>query len=265
MDLIERVGAVLGLAAFLGLAVLALLYFQQARDVRRLREWAGKAPERAAAAAQQSALARAEPAGEAPGTAPARGSLLGRGATRLRARLARLGARLEAGWRAVDHRSPLDLRVMVGLAAVAIGAAAALTGGFGLLGADEDAERPAAERAAPAGEEVTEEATEKVVEVAVLNGTSTATSPGVPGLAGDVGEQVEAAGYRVAEVADAQTPFAETLVMYEAGQKAAAAELASDPPGSLDPAPLQPMSAEVRELAGGAGVALVVGQEDADL
>ena len=39
-----------GLAAFLGLAVLALLYFSQARDVRRLREWAGRAPERAGAA-----------------------------------------------------------------------------------------------------------------------------------------------------------------------------------------------------------------------
>ena len=34
------------MAAFLGLAVLALLYFSQARDVRRLRDWAGRAPER---------------------------------------------------------------------------------------------------------------------------------------------------------------------------------------------------------------------------
>ena len=47
MELVERVGAYVGLAAFLGLAVLALLYFSQARDVRRLREWAGRAPERA--------------------------------------------------------------------------------------------------------------------------------------------------------------------------------------------------------------------------
>src|SRR5207244_3844896 len=33
--------------SFLGLAILTLLYFSQARDVRRLREWAGRAPERA--------------------------------------------------------------------------------------------------------------------------------------------------------------------------------------------------------------------------
>jgi LytR cell envelope-related transcriptional attenuator len=47
VDLVERVGSYVGLAAFLGLAILALLYFSQARDVRRLREWAGRAPERA--------------------------------------------------------------------------------------------------------------------------------------------------------------------------------------------------------------------------
>jgi len=47
VDLVERVGSYVGFAAFLGLAILALLYFSQARDVRRLRDWAGRAPERA--------------------------------------------------------------------------------------------------------------------------------------------------------------------------------------------------------------------------
>src|SRR4051795_10567388 len=44
--LIEKYGAYAGLAAIPGLAVLSLLYFAQAREVRRLREWAGRAPER---------------------------------------------------------------------------------------------------------------------------------------------------------------------------------------------------------------------------
>ncbi|MFL5821046.1 MAG: LytR C-terminal domain-containing protein [Solirubrobacteraceae bacterium] len=44
---IEKIGAYAGFAAIPGLAVLALLYFGQAREVRRLREWAGRAPERA--------------------------------------------------------------------------------------------------------------------------------------------------------------------------------------------------------------------------
>src|SRR4051812_28607984 len=37
-SLLKDVGAVAGLASFLGLALVALLYFAQARDIRRLRE-----------------------------------------------------------------------------------------------------------------------------------------------------------------------------------------------------------------------------------
>jgi hypothetical protein len=54
---IQEVGAYAGLASVVGLAVLSVLYFSQARDVRRLREWAGRAPERAAdQAGQQQAV-----------------------------------------------------------------------------------------------------------------------------------------------------------------------------------------------------------------
>ena len=52
-DLLEQIGAYAGLACMLGLAVMALLYFSQAREVRRLREWAGREPERAAEIAQR--------------------------------------------------------------------------------------------------------------------------------------------------------------------------------------------------------------------
>src|SRR4051812_17461511 len=45
---VEQVGSLAGFAAVIGLAVLSALYFSQARDLRRLREWAGRAPERAA-------------------------------------------------------------------------------------------------------------------------------------------------------------------------------------------------------------------------
>ena len=47
-DFIRDYGGYAGAASVLGLAVLALLYFAQAREVKRLREWAGRAPERAA-------------------------------------------------------------------------------------------------------------------------------------------------------------------------------------------------------------------------
>src|SRR3954470_11139710 len=44
-DQVEKYGAYVGIAAFFGLAVLSLLYFAQAREVKRLREWASHAPE----------------------------------------------------------------------------------------------------------------------------------------------------------------------------------------------------------------------------
>ncbi|MDQ3849781.1 MAG: hypothetical protein M3296_04090, partial [Actinomycetota bacterium] len=52
---LERFGSYAGLAAIVGLGVLVLLYFAQAREVKRLREWAGRAPERAAEIEQRVA------------------------------------------------------------------------------------------------------------------------------------------------------------------------------------------------------------------
>jgi LytR cell envelope-related transcriptional attenuator len=52
-DKIESLGSYLGFAAMLGIGVLALLYFAQAREVKRLREWAGRSPERDAELAQR--------------------------------------------------------------------------------------------------------------------------------------------------------------------------------------------------------------------
>ena len=52
-DQIERFGSYAGYASVIGLGVLAMLYFSQAREVKRLREWAGRAPERDAELAQR--------------------------------------------------------------------------------------------------------------------------------------------------------------------------------------------------------------------
>ena len=52
-SLIEQIGSYAGIGSVIGLGIMALLYFSQAREVRRLREWAGREPERAAALAQR--------------------------------------------------------------------------------------------------------------------------------------------------------------------------------------------------------------------
>src|ERR1700753_1348869 len=66
---IEKYGAYVGIAAFFGLAILSLLYFAQAREVKRLREWAGRAPERAAEV-EELAVQHAQQALRTPPPAP---------------------------------------------------------------------------------------------------------------------------------------------------------------------------------------------------
>src|SRR5215210_4592813 len=74
---VEKYGVYVGIAAFFGLAVLSLLYFSQARELKRLREWAGRAPERARELEQRvvaqatATVARRAPA--LPGTPAAKG------------------------------------------------------------------------------------------------------------------------------------------------------------------------------------------------
>ncbi|MGI8945302.1 MAG: hypothetical protein ACR2GL_03565, partial [Thermoleophilaceae bacterium] len=73
MRIIEQIGSYAGLGAVVGLAVLAALYFSQARDVKRLREWAGRAPDRAAPPMPSQVVARPVPRPPPPQT-PAAGA-----------------------------------------------------------------------------------------------------------------------------------------------------------------------------------------------
>src|SRR3954467_1393548 len=68
-DQVEKYGAYVGIAAFFGLALLSLLYFAQAREIKRLREWAGRAPERAAEL-EQAVMEHAEEVRRTPVPAP---------------------------------------------------------------------------------------------------------------------------------------------------------------------------------------------------
>jgi hypothetical protein len=57
-EVVRATGTVAGLVAVLGLVVLSALYVAHAREVRRLREWAGSAPERARPAKRRPRLSR---------------------------------------------------------------------------------------------------------------------------------------------------------------------------------------------------------------
>jgi len=244
MDLLKEIGPILGFVAFGGLAVLAFLTFQQARHLRRLRDWAGRQPERAAAEAE----AVAERAGEV--TIPTIREE-GTGPTRLD----RLRGSASVQYEELDRRSPVDPRILTGgLLAVLIGVGVA-TSGFGLVG---DGASDGETDATPV------EAGPKV-EVAVLNGTAPEVGgvgvEGVAQRASKIVKAVEDPVYKVGAVETAGS-FPTSVVMFKDGSKAEAKELAAAVGAALGETGVGLMTDDIRGLAKGADLALVVGQDD---
>jgi LytR cell envelope-related transcriptional attenuator len=263
VDLLERIGPYLGIAAFLGLAVLAFLIFQQAREVRRLRDWAGRAPERAvdaAAAAAAAAEARGEPGADEEPAEPAEPAETSEAGPR-RGRWDGVRDWFGDRYAGLDRRMPVDSRYLIAVLAAGLVAAVVLTGGFGLVG-DDGGNGGGGKRGG--GPE-----TEKT-EVAVLNATQIEDQAGteiqgVEGLAAKIADEVvKPAGFKVGKEETAASGFDETTVMFESGAEEEADALAEAIADQLGETPVIPIIDEVRELAGDASVALVIGQDDAE-
>lgn len=261
--MIKEIGAYAGLLAFLGLALLALLSFAQGRDIRRLREWAGSAPERDAERKDSTSAAAAQRAEEMRKLEEARDAErraadlrehrrerreaglpeLTR-SERLRERFSRDGGEVAAGG---GLRSRLgDPRYLVGLFIVLVlvvgGAAYAMTQGGGEgSGAKKN------------GKQASHAVKPSEIEVTVLNGTA------VEGLAGTYGNMVERRGYQLGAVTNSRSSFAESVVMFQQGEGAAAHRVAD----SLEISRVQPMTSEIASLSAGAPVAVVVGEDNA--
>lgn len=255
MTSFEEIGALLGFLAFAGLAVLVFLTFQQARHLRRLRDWAGRAPERAAAIAARQDPAAAE-------DEPSEAELA---AAREPSRLSVLSASLRERWAEIDRRLPVDPRLLFGgLAAIVLGIGIA-TSGFGLVGDDSGSARPAkgtkgsgSKNQGGGGSGKTTAASE----VAVLNGTAPPGGTGVPGIADRFSQNVRDAGFEVGAVDNAGS-FTVSTVMWSGSGEADAKKLAEALSSTLGEVTVIEMTPEVEALAGGADVALVVGQDDA--
>ncbi len=251
MDLLKEIGAILGFVAFAGLVVLVFMTFQQARHLRRLRDWAGRAPERAQADADRAALA----AEEAAVIAQAAGD--GNGADGGPGRIHRLRGEMAFRYEELDRRLPVSPLVLFGGLLALVVAAVILTGGFGLFGSDTGTSgSSAAKKEAPKPAKV---------EVAVLNGTAPAEGEvGVPGTAKAAAVSVKDAGFKVGEVGDAP-PFAASTIMFENGSKSDAADLAADLQSTLGDTPTTPITPEIQAIAKGADLVLIVGLDDQGL
>lgn len=249
---LEQIGAFAGLAAFLGLAVLALLSFTHGRDIRRLRDWAGSAPERDADRKEQTTTIAAQRAEELRALEEARTAehkaISSREERRRRreeglpeqSRGERLRGRFSGAGETASRPSTLIALFIVVLAVV--GGAAYL-----LLGGSDDGGGGNAKQAAAKvkpGE----------VEVTVLNGTA------VPGLAASFGDEVEGKGFRLGAVTNSSSSFAESVVMFRRGHKPEARMVGRQ----LNIPKTQLMSGEIESVSAGADVAVIVGEDNAE-
>ncbi len=249
LKLIEQIGSFAGLAAFLGLGVFALLSFAQARDIRRLRDWAGSAPERDAErkevtttiaaqraeelrALEESRTAEQEAVAEREIRRERRDQGLPELTRRERFRQRTSGF----GERMAEPKWLVAIFVVVLL--VAGGAA------YAVINNNDEAggKGPGAGKLAP-GE----------IEVTVLNGTA------VPNLAADYGHKVEARGFKLGALGNTSQPVEQSVVMYKPGHKPEAKRVARQ----LKISHLAAMNSEVKSASAGAKVAVVIGEDNA--
>ena len=252
MELLKEIGAFAGLAAFLGLALLALLSFTQGRDIRRLREWAGSAPERdaerkdttsAAAAQRAEELRRLEKEREAEREAA---ELRETRRTRRQEGLPELTRteRLHERFSHIGERLG-EPRYLAALFAVAllIGGGVAYAVVYG-VGGDQGGKgrRHGSAKMKPSE-----------IEVTVLNGTA------VPGLAARYGAVVERRGFKLGVVTNSTSSFAASVVMYRLGSATEAHRVGS----SLGISRVRPMTRDIAAVSAGAPVSVVVGEDNA--
>src|SRR5262245_35473128 len=268
MDLLREVGAVAGLASFLGLALLALLSFAQARAVRRLVENASlmvegadgapaaqaektAAPTAATVATKDPERAAAAAAASAPSDAEAfRRAELARQAAERRERFERrrreprrpsMGGGDRPSWLA----EPRSLAVVVLGALILV--RGVVFGASRILSSDSGS-------SAPGQKEANSPCPPSQTNVAVLNGTATA------GLAAQFAGPLKQKGYRTSPVGNTESPVATSVVMYDPSSGQACAPIIS---GIVGIQKTESMSNEIRGIAGGNPVAVVLGDDEA--
>jgi hypothetical protein len=266
MEFIQQIGALAGLAAFVGLAVLALLYFTQAKDVRRLRESASFLVEGGEVEVTEAPAARAaaEPATKA--QPAAKGKTKGKTAAPAEKPPSDAEAfrRAELARQAAERRERFERRRRGGpprisrggegrfsslpepraLAVIAVGGALLIAGivfvATGAFSGDEPA-------ATTKGGVVPENTS-----VAVLNGTSE------PGLAAQFSKPLSQQGYAV-QTGNTSFPFETSVVMYEKVGEQAARQIARQ----LRLGQPEPLIQQVRPEAAGAAVVVILGEDKA--
>jgi hypothetical protein len=284
MHHVQEIGSYAGFAAVIGLAVLCALYFSQARDVKRLREWAGRAPERAAEEEARIAAASTQqqqqrvaagvgaaptmvPPPTAPGTAtPAPGAPPGfptRPAPTPApvASTPILSRPPEPWYRRIEWPEPRYIAlIVVGILVIGIGAVYGISNIGGSSGTSSNppttnnpAAAPGKTATTPAAKPKPKPINPSKVTVAVLNGTNST------GLASRIADQLQQQGFVRGNTTNSPTQGqqAQSVVEYSANNGAAARLVAS----KLGISDTEPIDTQTQQRAGDANVAVIIGAD----
>ena len=217
-----------------------MLVFSQARDIRRLREWAGGAPERDAEVREVSELVAEE-----------RSQELKVLAEREERRLERSGLAEGSFWDRLGRTG----RILAIIAAVLVIGAGAAYAGTTLLGGDDSSSGGGGNnRQAGGGNAALAPAD---IRVAVLNGTGGAEV----GLAQEYATLLEAEGFRMGAVTDAPDTFTSSVVMFTPGNRAAARQVGQ----AVDIDATEPIITEVEDITTGAMAVAIIGTDHSAL
>lgn len=245
-NIIQTVGAYAGLLALVAIVILSLLVFSLARDLRRLREWAGGAPERDAEVRELSEI-----------VAEQRSEELKVLAEREQRRNARAGYAEPSFWERLGRPG----RIMAIVAVILMLGAAAAWAGTSLIGGDDGGK--VAQKAKPgkkagkSGKSNSQAVTPADIKVGVLNGTGGAEV----GLAAEYADALEQKGFSLGAVTDAPETFSESIVMYLKGEEAAAEEVAS----AIGISQTGLMTSDVAALTPGAMATAVIGTDHGEI
>jgi hypothetical protein len=261
---VERIGSFAGLASFLGLGVFALLLFAHGRDIRRLRDWAGSAPEREAERLEQTqniAAQRAEELRELEESRTAEHAAVAERETRrqrreeglpeqtrgeaMRERFSGLGSSLS--------RPAIIVALIIVGVLIAGGIVYAISNSGGSSNTKTEAKKGGGGGKGKGGGSKKGAVKPDEIEVAVLNGTE------ATGLAATWGDKAESKGYELGAVSNTNTTFENSVVMFAEGAAAEAKQVSK----GLQIPKVQPMTAEVSGVSNGAKVTVVVGEDNA--
>jgi len=239
-DLIQTAGAYAGIVALLALGVLTFIVFSQARDIRRLREWAGGAPERDAEVREVSEIVAEERSAE-----------LRVLADREERRIERAGLAQPSFWDRLGRSG----RIIAIVAAVLVLGAAAAWAATTLLGSDSGQSGSQSRQAANGKQGQNVKPSE--VTVGVLNGTGGAEA----GLAAEYADALEKDGFQTGVVTDAPDTFTGSVVMYSSGHQSEARKVGK----AVGIESTEAMTPDITDLSSGADVTVVIGTDHGPL